>query len=267
MPPSGLHRCKTLSNIPIYQLELFSEVIASGFVKMPTPSETIDIEPTGAVARVFNTYELLEKILIEASKPKSQTRRARTMRDLYRFQRVSATFRNVIARSKYLRVAMFKNECQKHQTQSSHPKDDDSMERLLNLNPLMNSLKSFGLPLTHNPIGDFRHRDSNFCKGDEKLLRGSLPILNLSARELKTWMSQIKYGWQSSSPSWREMVIASHPISFKAEIAVRNETWRWWCHFELEKGVTLGQFVDLLMKKIVRRLAYIERNGPYNQED
>lgn len=70
-------------------------------------------EASESASRVFATFELLEMILVNTLHRHSkediwQYNTKRRIRALFRLQRVNSTFRNVIARSKALNIAMFR---------------------------------------------------------------------------------------------------------------------------------------------------------------
>lgn len=223
---------------------------------MAAASEMDEIKPDGAAAaKVFSTFELLENVLVKLANidiRRPVIDRAKRIRDLYRFQRVNSTFRDLIAQSKALQLLMFKIQREEeHEEQpSSHPEEHTSeMKRLLNLNPLLSTLPWFGLPLRQN--GDV-FRDLGVLEGDIHYLRGDLVTKGSSIKDLKAW--------KSLSVQWRQMVVASKPTAFK--VVLLPETYdymrtrgQWYIPphgaFELEKGDTLGRFVDLVIEEIV----------------
>lgn len=213
-----------------------------------------EVQVTGvAAAKVFSTFELLENILIGLANIDIRhpvIDRAKRIRDLYRFQRVNSTFRHLIARSKALQLLMFKIESDEaqHDQSSNHTDDNASkMERLLNLNPLTSTLPWFGIPLRHK--GDF-FRDFGPAQGDAHYLKASLVIKESTIKELKA---------SKPGPSpWRKMVIASKPTAFSVIVVPEVPMWtegQWFLPphviFNLEKGATLGRFVDLIIGEIV----------------
>lgn len=192
---------------------------------------TAQLDPSNATTKVFNTFELLENILIHVStanlphKRDDYISRAQKLRLLYPLQRVNRTFCNVINRSKTLRKHMLKDI-----------DDDDGMwDGIWDLNPFAFDMEQL-VPV--------RCASFLLIKGPESYtmyLSG-----RVAAPDDSTTLEEAKQ--LPRSASWRQMLIWRDSIDIVVQIEVevggvtiRDNT------FHLGDGATLGQLADIVV--------------------
>lgn len=241
-----------------------------------------------ATERVFNTFELVEGILLNICDPESrdtefranarkeprsvlsrirnlkeyrhgqlkammkQNKRAHAqeLRDLFRMQAVNTTFRNVIAGSKDLRRQMFRDTgiTQIKKLQSDFWSDEDELLRYLN--PIAFELEK---------IVSFRAFLVEYLPLDDgDPSRGSdsdgedVDVEGYRLRKLNvTVIVDVAFEEPAKSASWRNMLFAQGSMDCQVRFHICAGGLVRGAHTaKLLEGATLGQFVDIAVEAI-----------------
>lgn len=214
---------------------------------MASAEEAIKVSAT---SKVFNTSELLENILINVFNEGRYKVfhfgvRYASLRAIYRLQRVNSTFRNTIARSKTLRIAMFKETQSGGEGLTLSEGDRTKWERqkdtMLSANPLLYSWTSVWLVRLRT--------DHDYDKSE------GVVDLFLSARE----DGLIEERFHSVS-SWRDMLLTTQPLWNTARIhmALGKMTCGPY-DIELKEDMTLDDLVEVMREAAQRGMSEIER--------
>lgn len=198
------------------------------------------------VDKVFNTFELLEKVLtyVLTDIPHSGSYyRMKHVKALHRLQRVNSTFRDVIVRSKTIRVGIFRDQQQGETIATDSATDaadapedpqqttDEELE--LTTNPLLRYLEIFLFGLDYCWL--------TFPEG----MPGAGITLGVRARGP---IEQRKMS-DSASASWRRMLFANKPLgttlTLEVHSAVVSER-----RVGLGEGATLGEVADEIIKAV-----------------
>lgn len=206
---------------------------------MDPNSNTDQLDPSNAATKVFNTFELLENILIFISKanlPRKNDNyisRAQRLRLLYPLQRINKTFRNVINRSKTLREHMFKG--MQEEEVVARP---GTSKRWRLFRRILNPFAVVMYQLV--PLGRISFHSSNLTP-DSMFLEGRV-VVPSGVNSLEETRRLPR------SASWRQMLISCKPVGFfvRLDAEVHGQAAAFY-DFKLEKGATLGQLVDIVV--------------------
>lgn len=208
-----------------------------------------EVQTPGTAARVFGTFELLERVLISIrTSPNSDDRSRHTtvinhaeeIKALFRLQRVNTTFRDVINRSITLRMIMFKNGITED---SMHDNVHAVKVTRSQLNPLIDQL--FSSVIRSNTY--FWLTDA----GEDNACEVNIYITALDFIEMPM-----------DSMSWPELLVIKEEPPWNLDISIRytgHEDSA--CNVKVESGatlsdlaVTLVQVVNLYVKRTRRNL-------------
>lgn len=194
--------------------------------------------PGEATAKVPYNFELLKNILVQGATTSSghgHKYRSEQLREIYRFQRVNSMFRDVIGRSKTLRVMMFRTEFYAKEAGS------DKAGNLQLINPLVSCLDLLCVPLDPSTFDDLK-----LDKHERKVLPGAIYV------NFRQWFASAVAEFQRNSEgsAWRQMLLVSEPSSFRVGLKVffpgESRPYECWC--EMVKGDTLGDFADAVLR-------------------
>lgn len=209
--------------------------------------------PGEAAVKVLYNFELLETILIKGAttscphdhddpddRISEVTARANRLRDLYRFQRVNSTFRDVIARSKRLRILMFKTE-----SDDTEAVVESGEDLQLNMNPLISRLEWLGAPIECSKLTNTDVEDDDI----------NVIFVQLTDHPryhpYRTEMLVRDFKRASSKSLWRQMLLASEPAGGEAEIEIVIDQGDFHYMSEIFEGDTLGEFVDVIVRTLL----------------
>lgn len=246
----------SIEEVPLIPLSTLLSVANTNQLNMDTDTKTSG----GAAAKVFYNFELLENILIHGALTSSlnnDTYRTERFRDLYRFQRVNATFRDIIGRSKVLREMMFTTEANDETTGKVAGLENLKFE----LNPLVNCFPYLGVPLGPSFFpGVHVHRNgANFVPGSVTELRN----MELFAKDFEM---------KSADKSWRRMLLVNKPIEVLVQLEIRRNGRTSYQTCGLDEGVTFGEFVDEVLDAVLsyregRSMGWLEGDPFETSED
>lgn len=203
-----------------------------------------NVEASSAAGKVFGTFELLENILIQLADLDITDRfanREHLLQDLYRMQRVDSTFRNVLARSRPLRILMFKEAiCNEADADIHQFRPIGGLQSYRNRNPLVDELRWMIDPIWSSCSIILQDKVGRF------VCHGTVHTYRWTPTALKAWESD------TASP-WRQLLVARIPTSFifKLRIEIFEDLQRDFYSFELKKGATLGEFADMVVEGIL----------------
>lgn len=200
-------------------------------------SSIMEMANSNAVDKVFNTFELLEKILVNElpNNPRhSAWSRMIQLKDLHRLQRVNSTFRDVLIRSKTLQVGMFRAQRIENNSQDRADQLYTCEELKLGLNPV--------LEYFHHFFYGLKYCYYEFLRKQPCADVAFMAVARDVVYQTKAW----------AGVSWRHMLFAN--ISLRANMIVKvqeeSETLVPSREIELGEGVTLGEVADEIVKAV-----------------
>lgn len=216
-----------------------------------------EIEASRSAPKVFATFELLEMILIYLLDPEHKwdigsATMAKKVRRLFRLQRVNSTFRDLLVRSKRLRVAMFRSygdvdddPCAIRQLLCV-PEESPEQRKLV-INPLLPDLHDCTKTYYTNLFLTYWN-DEGYETG-EKQLQGTV-IADWTPKKMP------RHG------TWRSLPIANQPRPFRVRVDVRlkrGDRPCQWRYINLEEDATLGVLAEELARVVAEEILRADR--------
>ncbi|KAK3619159.1 hypothetical protein LTR56_024214 [Elasticomyces elasticus] len=207
-----------------------------------TPEEQDSTEDAGP--RLANTYELLEKILLDDTLP---------METVFFAQRVNKQFRSLIGRSKGLQQKLFLQPIDFHPNPASRkyvPLDGE-----VRINPLFakkavyeNLPLFFTSPVTE--VATYSDADTLQLHTKEPRISANVwidddyKIVVLDMRNMTGLDASKTLSMTGEASSWMRMYLTQPPIPVKCEVNLNNG-WRQDCHAtETQISLTMGQMIQ-----------------------
>lgn len=209
-------------------------------------------------------FELLENILIKTSEfdtAVSPLTRLQTLQDLYGFRRVNSTFRDIIARSKTLRIAMYKD------LETEPVKISSSNEQVVRVEY---SLKTNNLAQYYIPYREAQYHLNPLVAHLDRILPVECGHFYLSGVNKKdvgfidgTITAERSIEETEQLAPWREMLLANRPIPFSVQLDVVTPGWTGAFCADLQSGYTVGMLVDM----VIRAINVVPKNDAEESED